>query len=350
MSEAVVALDPAPRARLGPLVVGALLLSMTAAALVTYKASAALATIAKVEKTGTLGPKAEWIPTAALPAAARPFAGTANYFSWVLIALTFGVLLGAIVKSLIPDAWLARTLAGRGVQGQLVAAIAGAPLMLCSCCVAPVFEGVYERTRRLGPALGLMLASPALNPAAIALTFMLFPASIAYSRLVLAIALVLLASSLLGRAFPDTRAAECPVDWQRPAYGGMLRGFFVALGQVMWRSVPAIALGVLASAAITGLVPVQSLAGSSGAMIATVAVALLAVPLAMPTFGEIPIGLALLSAGAPQGAVLALLLAGPSVNLPSLLTLARVVSVRVAIATAATVFVLASAGGLILGR
>jgi len=49
--------------------------------------------------------------------------------------------------------------------------LAGAPLMLCSCCVAPIFTGVYERSARLGPSLGLMLAAPALNPAALILTF-----------------------------------------------------------------------------------------------------------------------------------------------------------------------------------
>src|SRR5439155_22784006 len=37
---------------------------------------------------------------------------------------------------------------------------------LCACCVAPLFDGVYARTRRLDLALALMFAAPELNPAA----------------------------------------------------------------------------------------------------------------------------------------------------------------------------------------
>src|SRR5439155_14739207 len=124
---------------------------------------------------------------------------------WVFVALAFGILLGAIVRAFIPDRWLARTLGASGFRGILLAALAGMPLMLCSCCVAPLFEGVYARTRRLGPALGLMFAAPALNPAVLAVTFLLFPASIAWVRLAAGLVLVSLAAGGLGRRFPDAR-------------------------------------------------------------------------------------------------------------------------------------------------
>jgi uncharacterized membrane protein YraQ (UPF0718 family) len=78
-----------------------------------------------------------------------------------------------------------------------------------------------------------------------------------------------------------------------------------------------------------------------------VLVALVGVPLALPTFGEIPLALLLLAAGAPTGAAAALLIAGPSVNLPSLLSLGKATSWRVALATAATVFGTAVAVGLV---
>src|SRR5688572_15230719 len=149
---------------------------MTAGGLVVYKLAGALKVLAKAEHEGTLSPKARWIETADLPGAARPFVESLNYLSWVVIALAFGVVIGAMVRAFVPSRWLQRTVARPGFGGQIVAALVGAPLMLCSCCVAPVFEGVYERTRRLGPSLGLMLAAPALNPAVIAVTFLVFPA------------------------------------------------------------------------------------------------------------------------------------------------------------------------------
>ena len=81
---------------------------------------------------------------------------------------------------------------------------------------------------------------------------------------------------------------------------------------------------------------------------AIVAVALIAVPLSMPTFFEIPLALILLAAGAPAGAAVAMLIAGPAVNLPSLFTIARSTNWKVAGSVAFTVFVLAVAAGLLV--
>lgn len=58
------------------------------------------------------------------------------------------------------------------------------------------------------------------------------------------------------------------------------------------------------------------LASTGGQTVAIVVVALVAVPLAMPTFFEIPLALIPLSAGAPAGAAVAMMIAGPAVNLP----------------------------------
>ena len=100
--------------------------------------------------------------------------------------------------------------------------------------------------------------------------------------------------------------------------------------------------------AIALWLPVGTLASTSGQMVAIVLVALIAVPLAMPTFFEIPLALILLSAGAPTGAAVAMLIAGPSVNLPSLFTIARSTNWKVAGSVALSVFVLAVAGGLLV--
>ena len=72
-------------------------------------------------------------------------------------------------------------------RDQLVGALAGAPLMLCSCCAAPIFPSIYRRTRKAGPALALTLAAPLLNPASLALIFILFPFRLAATRLALAL-------------------------------------------------------------------------------------------------------------------------------------------------------------------
>jgi hypothetical protein len=331
----------------GAAVTGALTILLTAGALVVYKASTSLMAIQKALQSGTLRPKAEWLASAGMPGWLKPLLGTVNYFTWVGVALGFGVVLGAMVKALLPERWLLRTVAGSGHRGYMTAALAGAPLMLCSCCIAPVFEGVYERTRRLGPALGLMLASPALNPAALTLTFLLFPADLAWARLLLSVLLVAGVSLGLGAIFDGpAHPPACPAAG---GSGGRLRAFAAALREVAVRSLPPIALGVLASMVLTlGLFPVDALARTTGSgTLITLLLAAVATAIALPTFGEIPLGLALLHAGAPAGAVLALLVASPAVNLPSLLTLRKIVSGRAALAVGGLVFLLAAAGGLL---
>src|SRR5262249_14999425 len=126
---------------------------------------------------------------------------TLLYFKSVWIALVFGILIGAAVRVLVSPRWVARLVRGHGGRQQLTCAIAGSSLMLCSCCVGPVFSGVYEQGGGLGPSLGLMLASPGLNVAALVLTFALFPARLAVGRTVLALLAILVLAPLVGRWF-----------------------------------------------------------------------------------------------------------------------------------------------------
>ena len=327
-----------------------LTLVVTTGGLVIYKASSALKVLATASAEGALHAKPRAFDVAHASPAARPLLDSLNYMSWVAVALGFGIVIAATVRAFVPERWLIRTIGAQGMRGQVIAALVGVPLMLCSCCVAPVFEGVYARTRRLGPSLALMMAAPALNPAVLAATFLIFSPLIASLRLGAALLLVLFAATLLARSHRDSRATEsCPVDAQPPSVAGFARAFATSLATVAWRSLPAILIGVIASAAVAGLIPMSALAWDGAhPVLIVVAVAGIGVLIALPTFGEIPLALALVAAGAPVGAAAALLIAGPTVNLPSLLSLARATSPRVAVATAALVFAVAVAVGIVV--
>lgn len=339
--------------RPGAAAVAILLLAIAVGGLVAYKASSALTLLGRVQGGAAVAPKAEWIVTGGLAPAVRPFAGTINYLSWVGIALAFGVVIGGLVRGVVPERWMVRWIGRSGWRGELVAAASGAPLMLCSCCVAPVFEAVFSRTRRLGPSLALMLAAPALNPAVLAVTFLVFPASIAWGRLIGSLLLAVAGAGILGRLLETSGdgvgAASCRVEPPRPG-AGVTRSVLQGMREVAVRTLPSVVLGVLLSAVVMGLVPVASLATTNlGAWLTVLLATAVALPLALPTFGEIPLALALSHAGAPDGAVLAFLLAGPAINLPSLFTLGRSAGLRAAAATGALVYLVAVAGGLLLG-
>ncbi|MGH9960816.1 MAG: permease, partial [Pyrinomonadaceae bacterium] len=320
------------------------LLLVIVGALLVYKGTAALAVIEKVRNTGAFQPGVNVVPVPGNSAQVNVIARSMNYFLVIWPALLFGILISGAVRVLVPPRWLAQAFGTGQARSQLVAGLAGAPLMLCSCCVAPVFSGVYERSSRLGPSLAIMIAAPSLNPAALILTFMLFDHRIAATRLAMAGVAVFLTGILVEKLF-RFRPNDCQTSEEeapQPVITTFLRSCF----QVAVRTVPLIAIGVLISMAIALWLPMGVFASAEGQTVAIVAVALIAVPLAMPTFFEIPLALILLAAGAPAGAAVAMLIAGPAVNLPSLFTIARSTNWKVAGSVAFTIFVLAVAGGL----
>jgi uncharacterized membrane protein YraQ (UPF0718 family) len=191
-----------------------------------------------------------------------------------------------------------------------------------------------------------MLAAPSLNPAALILTFMLFDQRIALTRFAAASVLVFFTGFLADKLFNPTQV-NLP-ERQQESTGQVLSLFLGSCLQMAIRTLPLIAIGVFVSMAVALWLPVDVFSSPSSQPLAVIAVALVAVPLAMPTFFEIPLALVLLSAGAPAGAVMAMLVAGPAINLPSLLTIARSTNSRVAASVALAVFTLAVTAGLLV--
>ena len=220
--------------------------------------------------------------------------------------------------------------------------------MLCSCCVAPIFTGVYERSARLGPSLGLMIAAPALNPAALILTFMLFDYKVGMVRLGASITAVLFTGLIADRVLGQTRVHCDKDDWQAGARPTDFVHFVRACGRVAIRLLPVIIIGVVLSMIVAQMIPVRAFDSTPAKLVAILVVAAVAVPLALPTFFEIPLALILLASGAPIGAAVAMLIAGPSVNLPSLFTIMRSTNWKVAAIVAVSIWTLAVSAGVLV--
>src|SRR5689334_22489947 len=321
----------------------AILLLVITGGLVVYKSTAALAVIQKVHNTQTFQPRVNLLPIPGNDVQLSLFARSVNYFAVIWPALLFGVLISGAVRVLDPPRWLSRSFALGGARSQLAAGLAGAPLMLCSCCVAPVFSGMYERSSKLAPSLALMLAAPALNAAALILTFMLFDYRIAATRLFVAACAVFLTGVVIEKSINIKPVVCAPLDQDDGQL--LLVRFIRSCAYVAIRTLPLIVVGVLISMTIALWLPVGALASSRGQLVATIIVALIALPLAMPTFFEIPLALLLLAAGAPAGAAMALMIAGPAINLPSLFTIARSTNWKVAGGVAFSIFVFAVLAG-----
>ncbi|MBI2389604.1 MAG: permease [Deltaproteobacteria bacterium] len=330
---------------------GALLLLVAVSALFFYKWGGAFRALQRTSATGRLAVAPDVLMSGGVVRA------TQNYFARVWPALAYGVVIGALVRSTISPAWVARWL-GRGdrgsnfsedARGGVAGAVAGAPLMLCSCCVTPIFTGVYERGARLGSALSMMLAAPGLNVAALLLTFMLLPAPHGVIRTLTAATIVLALAPAIGAKLEGTVAAgKTPraslADEPMPAtFRELVARFARSLGYMVLVTVPILVVGVAASSV---LLPHAARLPSVGGVVAVVAVALVGTLIALPTFFELPLAAMLLQLGAP-GAAVALLVAGPIVNLPSLLVLGRETNARVALAVGAAVWAASTAAGLV---
>ena len=319
------------------------------AGLLVYKGSTSVLAIRRVWSSGALVLRTDIVAldgTDAFTAAERSL----HYFAAIWPALVFGILIAAAVRTFIPPEWLGRIFSKGLLRPQLTAGFAGAPLMLCSCCIAPVFKSVYENSSRLGPSLGIMLASPSLNPAALVLTFTLFAPKIAAARLLMALVAVCLGGIVVERLVSNAPSLPPQPSHRQLVLGWREAGpaFVRSVWHVMLRTVPVLVLGVVGSMFLAGHV-LSRLLNSSGVSFLVIAViAFLSVLLALPTFFEIPLALGLLAAGAPPGAAVALLFAGPAVNLPSLLTVARSTNWKIAGALAMFIWSIALAGGLLL--
>src|SRR5207244_9081490 len=120
----------------------ALLLLAIVGALVTYKATAALGVIHKVQSTGAFQPRTNVLPVPGSNLQINVFRRSLNYF-WVIgLALIFGILISGVVRVLVtPRRWT--QLLGNGyLRPQLVGGVGGLPLMLCSLCSTSFLDDV----------------------------------------------------------------------------------------------------------------------------------------------------------------------------------------------------------------
>jgi uncharacterized membrane protein YraQ (UPF0718 family) len=172
----------------------------------------------------------------------------------------------------------------------------------------------------------MMLAAPSLNPASLALTFMLFPVSVAAVRLALTMVLLIGIAgicTLLSGPKTETPEQRQPLEQQ-----SFLAAYSDSVLHVGLRTVPLIFVGIpmaiLMFNHLWGISPF-GVSNSAGMLILFIGAVLL---LPMPTLFEIPLAYSLLVSSSPLGMVAAVLFIGPVVNLPSLLIVARAAGIK----------------------
>jgi len=282
-----------------------------------------------------------------------------------------------------------------------IASVSGAVLAVCSCTILPLFAGIRQRGAGLGPAITFLFSGPAINIAAIFLTFSVLGFNIGIARVFFAVLISILVGLSMHAIFREkTEEGEFYVQKETKAKTGnrALVVFFTSMVMILvvnglqihallkygifamlaltvalvaifrmeratakeWLSetwsfskilIPYLFIGVFIAGFIMPLLPQEIIEGFvgqnsvSGNLIASVFGAFMY----FSTLTEIPILQALIVKGMHSGPALALLLAGPSLSLPNMLVIRRVLGNKKTGVYIALVVAYSTVAGLVFG-
>jgi HflK protein len=291
--------------------------------------------------------------------------------SWYILCDTAIYILVGFAIAGVLHVWIAggraiRWLSERRPRSVFLATMVGVPLPLCSCGVLPSAVMLRRKGASKGATLSFLISTPETSVTSILLTYSLLGPLMAVFRPIAACITALTAGfvenfldrrstpeSTSGQAGESGNASDACADERHqhtPAtvmgLKGGLRYAFVDLFDdiFFW-----IVLGILAAAAIQGLLPGTVLrAFFSDAFTSMLLMLVIGIPLYICAESSTPIAAALIAQGMNPGAALVLLLVGPATNLGAVGVLYRELGRRTVINYLATVAIVALLMGGVL--
>lgn len=282
-----------------------------------------------------------------------------------------------------------------------IASASGSILAVCSCTILPLFASIRKRGAGLGPATTFLFSGPAINIAAIFLTFSVLGYQIGLARVISAVGLSILVGVSMELIFRErSEGGKIYLEEGKvvSVSSQILSMFFIflvailvvnglAIGQTpkyaimglltivvagiailkfsretskdwlneTWKFakmlIPLLFIGVFIAGFIMPLLPqqlIEQIVGNNtipGNLIASIFGAFMY----FSTLTEIPIMQALIAKGMAKGPALALLLAGPSLSLPSMLVIRKVMGNKRTVVYVCLVIIYSTIAGLIFG-
>ncbi len=265
--------------------------------------------------------------------------------------MLLGFGLAGVVQALFARHRLARFFGGSAPLQSAKGVLVGAPLPICSCGVVPVSLAL-SRSGIPRPALmSFLIATPETGLASILISFALLGPLFSWLRPLVAVITAFLAGCMIvlwdrGRepdwaksseAKPESlsTADDAKRSWKGFFSSSIKSGFVEILDDVAFWLV----VGIVLSAAVTTVLPPNSLVGLSP-WLALLLALVAGLPLYMCAVASTPVAMALLAKGLAPGAALVFLLVGPVTNIGTLSLLnkffgRRFVSVYIAVVAGA---------------
>jgi hypothetical protein len=296
---------------------------------------------------------------------------------------------GAVMKYFGPNAkkWLS----------YLIATVSGAILAVCSCSVLPMFASIRKKGAGIGPAVTFLFAGPAVNVLAIVFTFNMIGIDIGIARVLgvffLSPVIGLIMYILYNKSESiDANASMFNIkdDSSRKAWQNLL--FFITLIAILvsgvkhpiitavftvvliielilyfkkhelieWcratfdlakKIVPLFLVGVFLAGIIQAVIPPELMVKFVGnnSFGANAIASVFGAFMYFATLTEVPIVNSFMSLGMLKGPAVALLLAGPSLSLPNMIVISKVLGIKKTFTYVGLVILLSALIGMLAG-
>ncbi|MFH0923357.1 MAG: permease [Candidatus Falkowbacteria bacterium] len=321
----------------------------------------------------------------------------------VLTCLLPAFFIAGAISVFIKKDFILRYLGGKAKKyiAYSLASVSGAILAVCSCTILPLFAGIRKRGAGLGPASTFLFSGPAINIAAIFLTMSVLGREIGLARIISAILLSILVGLSMQAIFKEKiEKGELFIEESKDIAVSKktLIVFFISMISILvvnglqidktakylimillalavagmaifkfqketgkeWLKetwsftkmlLPVLFIGVFVAGFIMPFLPQSLIERIVGAntISGNLAASIFGAFMYFSTLTEIPILQALIAKGMSQGPALALLLAGPSLSLPNMLVIRKILGNKKTAVYVLLVIIYSTIAGIVFG-
>ena len=284
-----------------------------------------------------------------------PFLTLLSYLEKAWFCLGMAFLIAGAVETFIPKELIVKHLGKRSFKAYFIAAFGGPLLSVCSCSIIPLFAAIKKRGAGLGPAITFLLATPAINPAALILTFSLLSWKFVVGRIILALSAAIITGLIIEKIWGKEDAAEIStlkIEYQEKSLD-LKKDLLEWLKNVLdfvKKILPLVLVGIFIIGMVKIVLKPEIISHYLGQGLWQIALAsIMGVVMYTPTLVEIPFTRELLSLGMGTSSALAFLLTGPALSLPSMLGVSKIIGWKKVLNYAVLMWILGIIGGLIFG-
>ena len=239
--------------------------------------------------------------------------------------LLLGFLIAGVLHVFVPKKFYHKYLSQNNRMSVVYAALLGIPLPLCSCGVIPTAIGLKREGASKGAVASFLIATPQTGIDSILATFSLMGLGFAIIRPVAALITGICGGLLVNHWVKNDEATAvvsdtCTIERGNPLWRVLKYAYFDMMQDIGLR----LFIGLLLAALINVVVPDEFfLTFGHQPLLQMLVILIVAVPMYICSTGSIPIAAALMLKGLSPGAALVMLMAGPAVNIASILVVRK---------------------------